>query len=118
MIKRSSIEQIKSDVSNDMMLLFYKLEHLSCHRSGSIIDCFDLIDSHKTFISQTNYQPRPGQNYWANLVVLLMGDIRLQSRNYDQQGFNFCSPAEKIKLAFITGDQDTLKQVISAYFVD
>lgn len=58
------------------MLLYFKLEHLACHRSGSLLDCFDLIETHKTLISQAN--SRPTHNYWANLIVLLMGDIRLQ----------------------------------------
>jgi len=64
-----------------MMLLYFKLEHLSCHRQGSLLDCFDLIDTHKTYIYQAN--SRPSHSYWANLVVLLMGDIRIQSRNVD-----------------------------------
>jgi hypothetical protein len=100
MIKRSNFDQIKNEKNSDMMLLYYKLEHLSCHRSGSLLDCFDLIDTHKTYISQAI--SRPTQNYWANLVILLMGDIRLQIRKVES--FELCSPAEKIRLAFITSN--------------
>ena len=32
----------------DMMLLYFKLEYLSCHRSGNLLACFDLIDKHKS----------------------------------------------------------------------
>jgi hypothetical protein len=61
-----------------MNLLYHQLEFLSCHRSGNLLECFSLIAEQKAQLQHVLKSKSHPQQYWAWLVVLLMGDLRLE----------------------------------------
>lgn len=44
MVKITNIDDFMVETIDDMMLLYYKIEHLACNRSGSLLKCYDLIE--------------------------------------------------------------------------
>ncbi len=81
--KQLSRKVAPSFCRNNMMLLYYQLEYLACHWSGNLLQCFDLVTEHRAQIQHVLKSKGHPHQYWAWLVVLLMGDIRLEQREVE-----------------------------------
>jgi hypothetical protein len=80
-----------------------------------LLECFSLIAEQKAQLQHVLKSKSHPQQYWAWLVVLLMGDLRLEQREVDWQDLG-CPESQQIILASIQGHSSLVHRLCEDKF--